>query len=130
MVFVSAVPLVSPSPAKRASLGCVLAIVSLVFYREVSPFNTKFTNLLAYMAQLVIFLTFYAALSIETGQMIDFGLDDFGMGLFLLGMCCAILVFTVVFGIISVRADRLERAALVARAMALEYAGEVRQRRV
>jgi len=130
MVFVSAVPLVSPSPAKRAFLGCVLAIVSLVFYREVSPFNTKFTNLLAYMAQLVIFLTFYAALSIETGQMIDFGLDDFGMGLFLLGMCCAILVFTVVFGIISVRADRLERAALVARAMALEYAGEVRQRRV
>ena len=128
MVFVSAVPLVSPSPAKRASLGCVLAIVSLVFYREYSPFNTKFTNLIAYVAQLVIFLTFYAALSIETGKMIDFGLDDFGMGLFLMSMCFFILILTVGFGVVILRADRQERAALLARAMAIEYGGEVRQR--
>jgi hypothetical protein len=128
MVFVSAVPLVSPSPAKRASLGCVLAIMSLVFYRENCPFNTKFTNLIAYVAQLVIFLTFYAALSIETGKMIDFGLDDFGMGLFLMSMCFFILILTVGFGVVILRADRQERAALLARAMAIEYGGEVRQR--
>jgi hypothetical protein len=125
MVFVSAVPLVSSAPAKRASLGCVLAIASLVFYRESSPFNTKFTNLIAYVAQLAIFLTFYAALCIETGKMIDFGLKDTGMGLFLMGMCGTIMVMTIGFGVVTIRADRKERTALVARAMALEYAAEV-----
>ena len=35
------------------------------------------------MAQFVILLTYYAALSIDTGIMIDFGLKDLGMGIFL-----------------------------------------------
>jgi hypothetical protein len=130
MVFVSAVPLVSSAPAKRASLGCVLAIASLVFYRESSPFNTKFINLIAYVAQLAIFLTFYAALCIETGKMIDFGLKDTGMGLFLMGICGTILLMTIGFGVLTIRADRKERAALVARAMALEYAAEVPTTRI
>ena len=47
MVFVSAIPLSSPEPATRASLGCVLAIASMVFYREVAPFTTEFTNFIA-----------------------------------------------------------------------------------
>jgi hypothetical protein len=66
MVFVSAVPLVSSQPARRASLGCVLAIASLVFFRESQPFNTQFTNLISYVAQLAIFLTFYAGKIITT----------------------------------------------------------------
>jgi len=92
MVFVSAIPLSSPEPATRASLGCVLAIASMVFYREVAPFTTEFTNFIAYVAQLVIFLTFYAALGIETGVMMDFGLKDVGMGVFLMLSCGSIMV--------------------------------------
>jgi len=83
VVFVSVIPLVSVNKATRASLGCVLAVLSMLYYREEKPFRTTFTNLIAYIAQAAILMTFYAALSIETGVMIDFGLKDFGMGLFL-----------------------------------------------
>jgi hypothetical protein len=86
IVFVSIIPLASNVKATRASLGCVLGVSSMLYYREVNPFRRDFTNIIAYVAQAAIFMTYYAALSIESGVMIGFGLTDLGMGIFLVLM--------------------------------------------
>jgi hypothetical protein len=94
IVFVSIIPLTSNVKATRASLGCLLGVVSMLYYREENPFRRDFTNIIAYVAQAAIFVTFYAALSIETGIMIDFGLSNLGMGIFL------VLINLAVFGLL------------------------------
>jgi hypothetical protein len=83
IVFVSIIPLTSNVKATRASLGCVLGVVSMLYYREENPFRRDFTNIIAYVAQAAIFMTYYAALSIESDTMISFGMSDLGVGIFL-----------------------------------------------
>lgn len=51
VLFVGILPLVSPITATRASMGCVLAIASVAYYREERPYRVKFTNFIAHMAQ-------------------------------------------------------------------------------
>jgi hypothetical protein len=51
IVFIGVLPLVSSVSATRASFGCLLAIMSLVYFREEEPYWLKSTNLLAYVAQ-------------------------------------------------------------------------------
>ena len=89
------VPLCSPLPATRASLGVVLGIMSLAYFIEEKPYRVEATNFLAVVAQYAILITYYAALAIETGVMVNFGLEDLGMGIFL---CLVnLLVFSLVF---------------------------------
>lgn len=45
----------------------MLAVFSVAYFREERPFRVKLTNVIAYAAQFVILVTFYAALSIDTG---------------------------------------------------------------
>jgi hypothetical protein len=73
--FIGVLPLTSPVSATRASLGCILAIGSVAYFREKQPYRVAFTNFIAHAAQFVILLTYYAALSIDTGVMVDFGLQ-------------------------------------------------------
>jgi hypothetical protein len=49
--FLGAVPLASRSSAVKAMVGSSAALLSTVYYREVSPFISSFTNRLAYVAQ-------------------------------------------------------------------------------
>jgi hypothetical protein len=97
ILFVGIVPLCSPLPATRASLGVVLGIMSLAYFIDEKPYRVEVTNFVAVVAQYAILITYYAALAIETGVMISFGLEDLGMGLFL----CAtnLLVFALVLGL-------------------------------
>ena len=110
VVFVSVIPLMSTNTARRASLGCVLAILSLLFYREEQPFRTKFTNLIAYVAQAAILMTFYGALAIQTGVMYSFGLGDLGMGLFLALANILVLALALVLGLRRLARDRKAEA--------------------
>jgi hypothetical protein len=55
VVFVGVLPLVSPITATRASMGCVLAIASVAYYREERPYRVGFTNFIAHMAQVLVF---------------------------------------------------------------------------
>jgi hypothetical protein len=83
IIFISILPLLAAGQDKRAALGCIMAQVSLIYIREEVPFKHKFTNFIAYVAQCVIFLTYFVALTIETGVEIDFGLGEVGVGVFL-----------------------------------------------
>ena len=97
--FVGIVPLCSPLPATRASLGVVLGVASLAYFIDEKPYREELTNFIAVVAQYAILITYYAALAIETGVMVSFGLEDLGMGIFL---CCTnLLVFGLVLGVRS-----------------------------
>jgi hypothetical protein len=56
VVFVGVLPLVSPITATRASMGCVLAIASVAYYREERPYRVGFTNFIAHMAQVLLYV--------------------------------------------------------------------------
>lgn len=70
VVFVGVLPLASPNSATKASLGCVLAMASVVYFNSTSPYRVPYTNFIAYTAQYVILIVFYAALAIDTGVMV------------------------------------------------------------
>jgi hypothetical protein len=122
IAFVSVIPLTSSVTATRASLGCVLAIISMLYYREERPFRTNFTNFIAYVAQAAILFTFYAALSIETGVMIDFGLKDLGMGIFLMATSASILGLALFLGASKLKKEREEKAKKHKKAIHVEWA--------
>jgi hypothetical protein len=84
IIFLGIVPLISPNSATRASFGCMLAIMSVAYYREEQPYRVEFTNVIAHIAQFSILITIYGALTIETSSMVDFGLEDYKLGVFLL----------------------------------------------
>jgi hypothetical protein len=120
IVFIGVLPLASPVPATRASLGCVLAIMSVAYFREGRPFRVGFTNAIAHVAQFVILVTFYAALSIDTGVMVDFGLQDTGMGIFLVVTNVAIFGLTAFLGWSRYRVDQAKAALKKSKAQRLE----------
>jgi len=97
IIFIGVVPLVSPRPTTRASFGCILAILSVAYFREEQPYRVEFTNVVAHIAQFVILVTFYGALTIETESMINFGLKGVSLGVFLLTLNLVILVLTFFF---------------------------------
>jgi hypothetical protein len=62
IIFIGILPLTSSDPGKRASLGVVLAIMSVAYFREEQPYRISFTNFIAYAAQVcvcVFFLFFF-----------------------------------------------------------------------
>lgn len=77
IVFVSVIPLIGEDGSTRAYAGCVLALFSTIFFRELTPFRVEFSNFLGVLAQYVILASFMAALLIETGSLEAFNLTDF-----------------------------------------------------
>jgi len=61
MLFVSALPLVSPMPSRRAACGVALALFFAPMYREVQPFVRDATNKLAILASYAVLLTYCMA---------------------------------------------------------------------
>jgi hypothetical protein len=56
--------------------------------------------------QFTILITFYGALSIDTGVMMDFGLQDLGMGLFLVMTNITIFCLCIYLGYVRFERDR------------------------
>jgi hypothetical protein len=83
----------------------------------------KFTNFIAHIAQFVILITFYAALAIDTGVMIDFGLKDLGMGIFLVLVNVSIFLLSVYLGWMRFKRELRLRELMVAKANTIEQAG-------
>jgi hypothetical protein len=100
VLFVGLIPLMSPSTLRRGILGVLFSLISLVVYHELIPFRIPFTNTLAYIAQLVIFLTYAGSHVLETK--IAKNMDDFVFGVLL---CLVNFVVVVVsLGVSSFRA--------------------------
>jgi len=97
IIFIGVLPLTSSNPTTKASFGCILAILSVVYFREAEPYRVEQTNRLAYVAQFTILLTFYGALSIDSGVMLTFGLGNFGIAVFL--FLTNLIIITSVIGL-------------------------------
>jgi hypothetical protein len=122
VLFVGVLPLTSPNTATQASLGCVLAIMSVAYFREEQPYRVKYTNFIAYIAQYVILVTFYAALAINTGTMVTFGLGGVGMGVALLLVNLSIFGLALWLGWERYRRDRARHERLQRNADRVEEA--------
>jgi hypothetical protein len=51
IAFIDVIPLLSAKPATRASIGCILAMISVAYFREKQPYRVEFTNVIANIAQ-------------------------------------------------------------------------------
>ena len=65
ILFVGIVPLMSRKNLMRGAVGMGFSLVSMVCYREVMPFRIDTTNALAYVAQVVVFLTYAVSLLVD-----------------------------------------------------------------
>ena len=76
--------------ATRSAIAVFFALCSVFIYREVQPFSDRSTNVLAYVAQWVVFFVFLAAFIIEVSeetQVLGYDNDNPATQL-CLGVCC------------------------------------------
>jgi hypothetical protein len=109
IVFIGILPLVSHEPATRASLGLLLAIISLVYFARYEPYRVHFTNVIAFVGQVSILVTFYAALTLESISLVNFGLEGQRLGIFLVLVNLAIITLASWFAVGSYKQQRIER---------------------
>ena len=64
--FCGVIPLMSGKTFARGLIGLALSLASIVTYREVMPFRNKFASMLGHASQIVIFVVFGAAVTIES----------------------------------------------------------------
>jgi len=63
--FCGVIPLMSEKTFTRGLIGLALSLASIVTFREVMPFRNKFASALGHASQIVIFVVFGAAVTIE-----------------------------------------------------------------
>lgn len=51
IAFIGLLPLTSTKSTIRSSLGCILAVFSVIVFRELKPYKANFANFIAYIAQ-------------------------------------------------------------------------------
>jgi hypothetical protein len=93
--------------------GSLLGMFSVIYFRELLPFRTEFTNVIAITCQYVILTAFLAALMIQTDSRGDlFRFTDFSFGLFLTIINCIILLMVVYGGYLRYTASLKKDAAV------------------
>lgn len=58
VVFIGALPLMTPKSSRRAAIGMLLSILSLAIYGELEPFELRTNRVLARSSQYAVFMTF------------------------------------------------------------------------
>lgn len=66
ILFIGILPLLSADTSRKAALGVFFSLCSMTFFREMEPFHRRTNSVLAFVAQYGVFLTFSAALVIDT----------------------------------------------------------------
>jgi len=122
--FVGVLPLIGNNQTIKTYIGCGLALLSTVYFRELTPFRVEFTNFLAVIAQYVILLAFMAALMIQSDSVSTIGISDFALGC-ILAIANILIVGLAIF--LGWRRYRKERALAImhkARGLKVEWATE------
>lgn len=104
IIIVGTLPLMSTQTTKRAVLGMLLSLVSLALYREMQPFNRKSTNLVAYVAQYAVLITFGSALVLEVE--IFQGLNSWALGSLLCIVNLVIITMVLRMSLVRYFSDR------------------------
>jgi len=89
VAFVGVLPLVSTQTSRRSAFGVFVALASVAVYRETEPFEAAHNNILIFVAQYAILLTYASALAISTD--LSKGLDDLAFGLILVAVNLVVL---------------------------------------
>jgi len=55
IIFIGVLPLVSTHTAVKASFGCVLGVLSGIYFREINPYRIEETNIIARLAQVRLY---------------------------------------------------------------------------
>jgi hypothetical protein len=84
ILFIAVLPLLSTHYSIRASFGCLLALICIYIMREIQPYREEFANTLAYVSQFVVFITYHAALSVETSSQMNFLFSGENLGVWLI----------------------------------------------
>jgi len=73
VIFIGVLPLLTQNSPRRAAIGVVMSVCSLAFYREFEPFSRRANNLLVYVAQYTILVTFLTGWAIDSdvGKHVD-----------------------------------------------------------
>mmetsp|Transcript_49770 Transcript_49770/g.63766 ORF Transcript_49770/g.63766 Transcript_49770/m.63766 type:complete len:478 (-) Transcript_49770:1435-2868(-) len=112
MMFVGVLPLMSPDVSIRSVMGVIFSIISVAFYREEQPFRIPFTNFIAFIAQYVILLVYYCALSIST-ELVVFGLSGAFMGVFLVALVLLVLALVLILAFNRIQRERDLKKSIV-----------------
>lgn len=96
IIFMAVLPLLSKDNAIVSYIGFMLAFLSSIYIRELSPFRVEFTNVIAVIGQYVILLVFMAALLIETGSLSSLNLSNLALGIILLSINLLIILLVVI----------------------------------
>jgi hypothetical protein len=99
IMFIGVVPLISHEPATRASFALLLSIISVVYFSHYQPYRLPFTNVIAFVAQVSILVTFYGALTIESESLINLGLEGQMLGIFLVVVNLIIILLALMFAL-------------------------------
>jgi hypothetical protein len=92
---------------RKASLGLLMALCSLELFRNVEPYHRRSTNLLAYLTQYLIVLTFAVGLMLESG--VDKGLSDVSLGITLVVVNLSVIGMVIVTSILRYRKEKEEK---------------------
>jgi len=108
VLFTGVLPLLSKDPAIRAYIGCLLAFISIIYFREQLPYRTGFTNIIGVVAQYLILIVFLAALMIQTNTRELFQFTDFSFGVFMVGVNCFMFFLVLLGGYLRYKSTELE----------------------
>jgi hypothetical protein len=124
IIFVSVISLIDSKSSTRAYAGCGLALLSTIYFRELTPFRVEFTNFLAVVAQYVILLAYMAALMIGTDSLSKFNVSDFWLGLILSSTNFLIVFMALFIGWRRYRRDQHDIKLRTAKPVKIEFAAD------
>jgi hypothetical protein len=122
--FVGILPLLGNNQTIKTYIGCALALLSTIYFRELTPFRVEFTNFLAVIAQYVILLAFMAALMIQSDAVSSIGISNFALGCILVFANILIIGLAMFLGWRRYRRERALAKAHKARLLKVEWAAE------
>jgi hypothetical protein len=105
ILFIGVLPLMSADTSRKAALGVFFSLCSMTVFREMEPFQRPSNSVLAYIAQYAVFLTFSAALVIDTS--LGDGLDPLLFGVILLLVNLVVFAVAVALSLARYRTDWL-----------------------
>jgi len=104
ILFVGVIPLMATSSLMRSAIGVGLSLFAMIINRELFPYVDTDTNVVAYIADIVIYLTFASALMIETG--LNDGVNNLLFGLILIIVNFSVLAAGISGAIFRTKLDR------------------------
>jgi len=91
--FIGMIPVLTTNSSRRAALGVFFAVCAMLFVRETEPFHLRANNLLTYVAQHTILVTYLTALVIDSDA--SKGIDPFVLGVILVATNSVVLILAV-----------------------------------